>query len=203
MNVKLCDISKSYREKILFKNISTEFNVNQRYGIAGHNGSGKSTLLKIIMGYVTPTSGNISYTLEQKELKAEHLYTEISFAAPYLDIPSDLNLYELFDFHFGMRKRRNGLSNDTINQIFDLPTGLPIKQFSSGMQQRVKLSLAFFTQSSLLILDEPTETLDQKGFEQYKFLLENYTENRTVLIASNKTSDFIGCSSIMDISLSI
>lgn len=203
MNVKLCDISKSYREKILFKNISTEFNVNQCYGIAGHNGSGKSTLLKIIMGYVTPTSGNISYTLEQKELKAEHLYTEISFAAPYLDIPSDLNLYELFDFHFGMRKRRNGLSNDMMNQIFDLPTGLPIKQFSSGMLQRVKLSLAFFTQSSLLILDEPTETLDQKGFEQYKFLLENYTENRTVLIASNKTSDFIGCSSIMDISLSI
>lgn len=199
MDIILSQITKSYHHKLIFNNISYHFQSGKRYGIAGHNGSGKSTLLKMIAGYISPTSGTIVYSRDRQSIPVENIYKEISFAAPYLDIPLDMNLNELFDFHFSIKKRVEGLTNLQINQYFKLPIELPIYQFSSGMIQRVKLALAFFTECSILILDEPTETLDEKGFHLYSDLLSQYSTNKTVLIASNKTKDFIDCVDSLDI----
>jgi ABC-type multidrug transport system ATPase subunit len=96
-----------------------------------------------------------------------------------------------------MKRRKDSITNDGIRSIFELPLHLPIRQFSSGMLQRVKLALAFFTDSALLLLDEPTETLDENGFELYELLLEKYSHGRTIIIASNKERDFINCESIL------
>jgi ABC-type multidrug transport system ATPase subunit len=199
MQIRLEAIQKSYQKKQIFKNLSAEFESGKRYGVAGYNGSGKSTLLKIIAGFITPNSGNILYSIQGKNIPVESIFQHINFTAPYLDLPTDLNFYELLDFHFSMKKRQGNANNDQINECFQLPTELPIRQFSSGMLQRVKLALAFFTEGDLILLDEPTETLDDKGFELYTTLLENLSTNKTVIIASNKDKDFIQCTSILRI----
>ena len=197
MHIRLEAIQKSYQKKLIFQNLSTEFETGKCYGIAGHNGSGKSTLLKIIAGFITPNSGKVVYSIQGKYIPVESIFKYINFTAPYLDLPTDLNFYELLDFHFSLKHRLNGLSNGTVNEYFHLPTHLPIQQFSSGMLQRVKLALAFFTEGDLILLDEPTETMDDRGFELYASLLENLSQNRTIIIASNKEKDFIGCESVL------
>lgn len=197
MHIRLEAIQKSYQKKQIFKNLSTEFESGKRYGVAGYNGSGKSTFLKILAGFITPNTGSVRYTIAEKSIPVESVYKYISFVAPYIDLPTDLNFYELLDFHFSMKNRQGNANNDQINEYFHLPTELPIRQFSSGMLQRVKLALAFFTESNLVLLDEPTETLDEKGFELFATLLENLSTNKTVIIASNKDKDFIGCESIL------
>jgi ABC-type multidrug transport system ATPase subunit len=199
MNIELNLLEKSYQKKIIFRNLSANFESGKRYGISGHNGSGKSTLLKIIAGFITPNSGTINYTISENIIRVESIFKHINFTAPYLDLPTDLSFYELMDFHFSMKERLGGLSNEQINENFQLPTALPIRQFSSGMLQRVKLALAFFTTSDLVLLDEPTETLDEKGFELYAKLLETHCQNRTTIIASNKEKDFIACESILKV----
>jgi ABC-type multidrug transport system ATPase subunit len=199
MQIRLEAIQKSYQKKLIFKNLSAEFESGKRYGLAGYNGSGKSTLLKILAGFITPNAGSVWYTIADKSIPVESVYKHISFVAPYIDLPTDLNFYELLDFHFSMKNRQGNVNNNQINEYFHLPTELPIRQFSSGMLQRVKLALAFFTESDLVLLDEPTETLDEKGFELYTTLLENLSTNKTVIIASNKDKDFIQCTSILRI----
>jgi len=197
MNIELILLEKSYHKKLIFRNLSAKFESGKRYGIAGYNGSGKSTLLKILAGFITPNAGSVHYTIAEKSIPVESIYKHVNFIAPYIDLPSDLSLYELFDFHFSMKNRQGNDRNEQINEYFQLPTELPIRQFSSGMLQRVKLALAFFTESDFILLDEPTETLDEKGFGLYAKLLDEISAQRTVIIASNKEKDFIDCQSIL------
>lgn len=197
MHISLNRLSKTYHNTSIFKDLTYELESGKRYGIAGYNGSGKSTLVKIIGGFVTPNSGTIEHITIDKKIAIENVYHYTSFAAPYLDLPTELRFYELLDFHFSMKRRKDSITNDGIRSIFELPLHLPIRQFSSGMLQRVKLALAFFTDSALLLLDEPTETLDENGFELYQLLLKKYSHGRTIIIASNKESDFINCESIL------
>ncbi|MEN9883231.1 MAG: hypothetical protein RLZZ420_448, partial [Bacteroidota bacterium] len=72
-----------------------------------------------------------------------------------------------------------------------------IRHFSSGMKQRVKLAQAFFSDTSLLLLDEPCSNLDKMGFDLYKKLIENHTQDRLVLIGSNDTLEFESCSEVI------
>jgi len=197
MEIRLEGVEKSYLKKIIFSDLTTKFESNKRYGISGFNGSGKSTLLKILAGFITPNEGRVDYRIGNKNIPIDDIFKYVSFAAPYLDIPTELSFYEILDFHFSAKNRLNNLTNDQINTYFHLPKHIPIRQFSSGMLQRVKLALAFFSDSLLLLLDEPTETLDVQGFELYAILLERFGKHRTILIASNKEKDFINCDSIL------
>ena len=199
MNIELNLLEKSYHKKIIFRNLSAKFESGGRYGIAGQNGSGKSTLLKILAGLITPNSGSISYSTAENSIPVESIFEHINYAAPYLDLPVDLSFYELLNFHFSIKKRYESISNEAINESLQLPSDMPIRQFSSGMLQRVKLALAFFTASDIILLDEPTETLDEQGFQLYRRLLETYSRQRTSIIASNKEEDFIDCVSILNV----
>ncbi len=199
MNIELNLLEKSYHKKIIFRNLSAKFESGGRYGIAGHNGSGKSTLLKILAGLITPNSGSISYSTAENSIPVESIFEHINYAAPYLDLPVDLSFYELLNFHFSIKKRYESISNEAINESLQLPSDMPIRQFSSGMLQRAKLALAFFTASDIILLDEPTETLDEQGFQLYRRLLETYSRQRTTIIASNKEEDFIDCISILKV----
>lgn len=203
MNIILDNIGKSYHKKQIFQGINYQFESPNRYGISGHNGSGKSTFLKIIAGFTTPNTGTITYSKSDKSISVESIFNHISYAAPYIDIPQDLNFNELLNFHFSIKQRLFHKSNEELNSHFNLPMTIPIIQFSSGMLQRVKLALAFFTKSELLILDEPTETLDEQGFELYADLLNKFTENRITIIASNKERDFIQCKEIISMTSKI
>jgi len=199
VTIDIDQISKKYGRRYIFKNFCASLHANHRYGIAGRNGSGKSSLLKIISGYTTPSEGSIRYSINEKEVKVEDIFQEISFIAPYTSVPLQLTWAELHDFHFSFQKPFEKLSKKEILKHFDLPTNIPLSNFSSGMIQRVKLSLAFFTDTKILLLDEPTETLDEHGIQEFRRLLDQYTKDRIVVIASNKGGDFIDTSSIFSV----
>lgn len=182
MIIKLENAGKRFSSEWIFRGVNEEFAAGGRYAILGSNGSGKSTLAQVIGGYLSLTEGKIQTGLESEELPLH-----VSFTSPYLDIPDEFTPAELSQFHFSLRSCTHGFSPD---QFADL-TGLShtgnkrIKAFSSGMKQRVKLGLAIFTQSEVLLVDEPFTNLDASGKKWFNDTLEKFLGNRTLFICSN------------------
>ncbi|MFZ6665301.1 ABC transporter ATP-binding protein [Peijinzhouia sedimentorum] len=201
MEIHLTDLSKRFNREWIFHELNYKFLSNKIYAIVGPNGSGKSTLIRIISGQMPFTSGKINYSSGGIIISSENIYREISIAAPYMELIEELTLEEIWKFHF---KFKNGpLINDTdeVIQILGLEKGRGkvIKNYSSGMKQRLKLGLAFFSDTELLLLDEPTSNLDENGMQMYLKLIENWKSNRTILIGSNQLQEYQMCDGKLDI----
>ncbi len=201
MDIHLQNISKRYGFEWIFKNVQADFLFQNKYAIVGPNGSGKSTLLKIISGGLVPTSGKINYQKNGNIIEDEFVSTKnISFAAPYISLLEDYTLAEMYRFHASFKP----VQTTSIENFFELSQlgahkNKYIKNFSSGMKQRLKLSLAFITKCDVLLLDEPTSNFDKKAIDWYLGLIENYTNNKTVIIGSNQSYEYDFCASSIDI----
>ena len=122
---------------------------------------------------------------------------------PALELPEELSLQEWFEFHQAIKPLYNEIDLGYLIQICQFPKNTrekAIATFSSGMKQRVKLCAAFFSQSRLLILDEPLTNLDSKGNELFNYLLENHHYNRLIIIASNRKDEYQLCTHSLEIS---
>ena len=106
----------------------------------------------------------------------------------------------MYQFHASFKKMKTTSVNDffEISQL-GMHKNKYIKNFSSGMKQRLKLSLAFMTDSSVLLLDEPTSNFDKKAIDWYLQLIEKYTQNRTLIIGSNQTYEYDFCQESINI----
>ncbi|MFM2135351.1 MAG: hypothetical protein RL021_751 [Bacteroidota bacterium] len=191
MIIRLQQTGKRFNREWIFRNIDLEIASGEKLVALGPNGSGKSTFLQLVAGYVLPNEGTVSWSLDTNRPLAEDLvYRELSIAAPYLEVPEELSFPELIDFHFRFKYRINGISNDDILSISGLSAvgDRPVRQYSSGMKQRVRLVLAFCSSTSLLLLDEPCSNLDAAAMEWYRQLADRFTADRTVLVCSNHQS---------------
>lgn len=195
MTIQLENISKRYGFEWIFKKINYQFEAGKKYAIIGPNGSGKSTLLKVISGGLVPTSGKVNCSIPHKRVTDEiQMAKEISFAAPYISLIEDFSLEELYNFHASFKKMKTA-SKEEFFEISQLGIHKKkyIKNFSSGMKQRLKLSLAFLTESQVVLLDEPTSNFDMKAVDWYLQLMENYTQDRLVIIGSNQEYEYSFC----------
>lgn len=201
MEIVLNNIGKRYRFEWIFKGIDYQFNSQDQYAIKGPNGAGKSTFLKIISGFLSPSKGEISFMKNGQEVDSEKVYQEISFCAPYVDLIEEFTLKEMIDFHQKFKSFKPSIDSAQLIEIMELRKAVnkPLSFFSSGMKQRAKLALAICSESSLLILDEPTTNLDVEGIDWYRNLIENYAQDQTVIIASNVAHDFDFCANQFDI----
>lgn len=203
MNVKVDNISKRYAYSWIIKEFTKEFKSGSITGISGPNGSGKSTLMKMLSTYLPATKGNISYTKHQtgQTVKAEEAFKQISFVAPYTDVVREFSLKELFTFHGKFKSWRGGLDYTAFKDILGLPNqkGKEIQYFSSGMNQRVQLALGILSDTSLLLLDEPTSYLDAKTKQWAYDLLGENKSGRTIILASNDPDDFVFNTDFVDI----
>lgn len=197
MQIELKNLSKRYRYEWIFRDLSYTFEEGASYAIQGHNGSGKSTLLQILSGYLSPSKGDINFIDNGKAIDLNKVYRSVAFCSPYMELIEELSLKEALAFHQRFKPLANGIGSKEVLDLIQLPKSAQnkaIQFFSSGMKQRLKLALAFLSDSTVLLLDEPTITLDQTGVSWYRDLLENYALNkRLVIIASNVLSDFEGC----------
>lgn len=195
MKIELKDIAKRYRREWVLRQVNLTFDTTQSYAITGPNGSGKSTLLKILSGHLTPSKGKITFTNQDKPLPAEQIYQHLSYAAPYIDLIEEYTLLEALQFHQNFKKFiDNRQPKDIISLLgFEKAKDKPIRYFSSGMKQRLKLALAICSEAQLLLLDEPTATLDRQGVEWYQNLIREFAGNRLVIVASNVEEDFFFC----------
>ena len=203
MNISLQNIGKRYRFEWIFKGISADFKAGNGYAIMGSNGSGKSTFMQILSGHLSPSKGQIDYSKNKDATVSKDIvYKELSFAAPYIELIEEFTLQESIDFHWKFKPML--LSKKELTDLLEYPKGTlkkEIKYFSSGMQQRLKLALAICSDTSLLLLDEPTITLDLQAIAWYRDLLQSYaySPKRLTIIASNVEEDFVGCKTRLNI----
>ena len=191
MQISLSKISRKFNYEWIFRDVNFEFTSGNAYAILGSNGSGKSTLLQIISGHLHPSEGTISYSKDKKAIAVEDFFRHVTYSGPYLELIEEFTLEEMLTFHHRFRKFRNGLN---VNDVIDI-TGLarnrnkPIKYFSSGMKQRVRLVIALLSESDVVLLDEPAANLDRKAIEWYRSLVAEHSHNRIIIVCSNSQSD--------------
>jgi ABC-type multidrug transport system ATPase subunit len=200
VNIKLEQVGKRFNHEWIFKNLSCSFEAGAHYAITGANGTGKSTLLQIIAGTTLHSTGTLVYNKSGNNVDETDLYKEVALAAPYLDLVEELTAKEFLQFH---EKFKPLVANYV--EILDVvglkaATNKQIRLFSSGMKQRLKLAQAFFSDTAMLLLDEPTSNLDEQGIALYHQLIQNYTAKRLVLIASNDAAEYKSCSNIINLS---
>lgn len=191
LSIQLNNLGKKYNREWIFKDLDYQIHANQKLLISGGNGSGKSTLLQVLSGFITPNAGSLTYQLSEKNIASEKIKDHISFASPYLHLLEDLTLQELVN-HIKIYKPFVKQLN-TVELIDRLEltqsTNKYIKQFSSGMKQRLKLGLAILSDTPLLLLDEPVSNLDKNAISWYKNIISEHSSNRTIIVCSNAVGD--------------
>lgn len=200
MQIHVTKIGKRFNREWIFRNVEYTFQSNQKYALTGPNGSGKSTLLQIIAGATIYNEGKISYVKNNEEIQDEFFYKECVIVAPYLELIEEMTATEFLQFHHQFKKLHSSIP-EILEQIGIAHSAhKQIRYFSSGMKQRLKLGQAFFSDATVLLLDEPTTNLDAEGIALYQSLIQNQTQNKLVIISSNDVNEYGFCNAIVNIS---
>ena len=206
MTIKAEQIGKKYRREWIFRGVDLLFSAGNSYTFVGPNGSGKSTLLQVLAGMQPSSAGKLTYLIDEKPIEEDNWFRHIVLAAPYLELIEELTLTELLDFHRRFKAFRNGAGSAEVIEQMQLAhaRNKEIKFFSSGMKQRVKLGLAFFSEARIVLLDEPTSNLDRQGaawyHEQVTQLVAPSTQPPVLLlIGSNQPTEYDFCPNVLDV----
>jgi ABC-type multidrug transport system ATPase subunit len=201
VGVRLLNVGKRYNREWIFRHCSYEFLSGKNYAITGPNGSGKSTLLQVIAGATLHNEGTVEYRNGQRTTSNEQHYTNISIAAPYLELIEEMTAKEMLDFHSKFKPLLESIHIEEILKIVGLENAInkQLRYFSSGMKQRLKLAQAFFSNTPVLLLDEPTTNLDADGIALYHNLISNYTKDKLVIVSSNVKQEYDFCEEVIEI----
>lgn len=208
MTISLTNTGKRYNREWIFRHCNYTFTSGNNYAITGPNGSGKSTLLQVIAGATLHNEGTVEYhglgpetKKKREETSNERQYTNISIAAPYLELIEEMTAREMLIFHSKFKPFIQTLSVIEILEIAGLENAVnkQIRYFSSGMKQRLKLAQAFFSNTPVLLLDEPTTNLDADGIALYQSLISHYTKDKMVIVSSNVKEEYDFCEEVIRI----
>ncbi|MEK6547357.1 MAG: ABC transporter ATP-binding protein [Bacteroidota bacterium] len=189
MKIIATGIHKKFRQEWVFKSLNYTFESGNSYAIVGPNGAGKSTLLKTLAQYSLPNKGSVEF-----EGTTEDVHQQISFAAPYSELIEEFTLPELLNFLIQIKFLDARWNFPTFSSFIDLyPSEFKfIKNFSSGMRQKVKLGVALASDRPILCLDEPTSNLDESAKNWFYQVLEGQ-RHKLILIASNEQAEINLC----------
>lgn len=202
MWIELTNVGKRFNREWIFRAINAHFEQGQSYVVVGPNGSGKSTLLQVIAGAILASEGEVSFCdADSKPIPPEEHFRRVNMAAPYLELIEEFTLQELIAFHVRF-KPLQGLT--TVSELIETigleaATHKLIRNFSSGMKQRLKLGLAFCTQADVIVLDEPTSNLDVTGQAWYLKMVEQFGVSKILLIGSNEPKEYSFCEHLIKI----
>lgn len=202
MQLLIDQLGKRFNREWIFKNFSAKLQAGQSYTFVGPNGSGKSTLLHVISGVMPSTEGKIIYQIGNQTIDEDKWYKQLVIAAPYLELIEEFTLLELLDFHTGFKPFKEGISKNELVERIELEgsRNKAIKYFSSGMKQRLKLALAFYSNVPIVMLDEPTSNLDAKWSAWYREEVQRLSPNQILLICSNVPAEYDFCDTIINVS---
>ena len=202
-SIEVINLSKSYGIKEAVKNISFNIKENEIIGLLGPNGCGKTTTIGMLLGLLKPSNGEIKINGMKIEENRIKILQKINFISPYIELPKkltvkqNLNVYgKLYNVN-NLNSRIEYLSNilrleDLLNRI----TG----ELSSGQKNRVSLAKALINDPGVLLLDEPTASLDPEIGDYVRTFLENYKKEKkiSILLASHNMNEVTRlCASIL------
>ncbi|GAB3535462.1 heme ABC exporter ATP-binding protein CcmA [Pontibacter brevis] len=202
MQINLSNLGKRYNYEWIFRNLTYTFEAGSSYAILGRNGSGKSTLLTTVAGYNLHSEGEITYKAGNKTVSPDQAYRQLSLTAPYLELVEEFTLLEIIQFHTRFKPLRHQLTHLQLIDRMKLQRAKNkfVKDFSSGMKQRLKLGLAIYSDTPLLLLDEPTTNLDQEGVAWYQEHVAQNQEERLIIVGSNIQHEYSFCKNYLLIS---
>lgn len=184
------EVGQRFHKQWIFKNVNFKLSSGDRLLITGANGSGKSTLFRILAGQLSPTKGSMQLLQNGNPLEPGKWFRHISWSGPYMDLYPELRLREAFKMHFNFRQAI--LSLDEILDRLRLAEHKEkeLRHFSSGMLHRVKVGLALFSKSEILLLDEATTNMDEENSQLIWDLAREYQQDRILVWASNRVTEF-------------
>jgi ABC-type multidrug transport system ATPase subunit len=201
IRIQVTGLGKRFNREWIFRNLNYTFEPSNIYAITGPNGSGKSTLLQVLWGQLPPSTGELIYPHESGEVPVDEIFKHLAIATPYLDLIEEFTLSEHLRFHFKLKRSRDEIDlADMLDRL--MLTGSRdkhIANFSSGMKQRVKLALAFFSEANMIFLDEPTTNLDKETKDWYHTQLAKLPNHCTIFIASNQPDEYPTDATIINI----
>lgn len=190
MEILVQNLSKKFRQEFVLKSFSHSFKSGRSYAITGPNGSGKSTLLQLIAQFTLPNSG----TVEMTGIDPELAYSHITYAAPYVELIEEYTLPEHLDILVKNKYLPSSVTLELLEDFIDLQPGRLklIKNYSSGMRQKIKLGFALLSDRPVLLLDEPTTNFDDQAKNWFFNRLEQQ-RHKLIIIASNETREIDFC----------
>ena len=201
--LEIIDLSKTYDTKEAVRNISFKVKENEIIGILGPNGCGKTTTIGMILGLLKPTKGKVLINGVEIEKQRVDLLNKLNFISPYIELPKKLTVkqnLEVYGRLYDVKKLGNKIDylseklrlNEFINKI----TG----ELSSGQKNRVSLAKSIINDPSVLLLDEPTASLDPETGDFVRSFLEEYQKEKetSILLASHNMAEVERlCSSVL------
>ena len=192
--IEINNLSKQYKRASAVKNISFKINKGKTIGLLGPNGCGKSTTIGMMLGLIKPTSGAVLINGKNIENNRTSLLEKINFISPYIELPKKLTIQENLEIY----GRLYGVKN-LKNKILELMEMLNLTEFrkrktgelSSGQKNRVSLAKALVNDPEILLLDEPTASLDPDVGDYVRGVIESFSSknNATILLASHNMNE--------------
>ncbi len=188
--IKINNLSKKFGNTLAVKNISFTINKGTIIGLLGPNGSGKSTTIGMLLGLVKPTSGTVTINNTNIEKNRTDILEKMNFISPYVELPKKLTVRENLEIYgrlYGVKKLKD--------KIYDLMEKLNLKEIerkktgelSSGQKNRVSLAKSLINDPEILLLDEPTASLDPDVGDYIRSFIQKYASDKgaTILLASH------------------
>ena len=195
------NIGKKFKNEWIFRNLNLEIQNGSPLAVVGPNGSGKSTFMQALAGIIPVNEGKVKFFEDSLPIEEGNWHEYLSFSAPYMELIEEFTLIEAIEFHIKFKKLKNGITQNQFLELIQLDTQKEktIKNFSSGMRQKLKLGLAFYSESLILLLDEPTANLDQIGFEWYFDQVTSLSSEKLIIISSNEPKEYSFCKNQLNI----
>ena len=201
--LEIINLEKKYKDKKAVNNISFKVNQNEIIGILGPNGCGKTTTIGMILGLLKPSKGKILINGIEIEKRRVELLDKLNFISPYIELPKKLTVQQnlivygkLYDVK-KLSEKIDYLSDKLkLSEMLNKITG----ELSSGQKNRVSLAKSIINDPKVLLLDEPTASLDPETGDYVRSFLEEYQKERkaSIVLASHNMSEVERlCSSVL------
>ena len=192
MKIEVKNIGKYFGERKIFSDINFQISSGSSIAITGPNGSGKTTLMRIISGLLNATEGTVLYSNNGNLLKEREKFAYLGLVGPYLELYNDLTAMENLNFFAKMKKIPDAdsiITNLLIKMKLSGHENDLVKNYSSGMKQRLKYVFALMGSPEILLLDEPTSNLDREGTNTVYDVMEKQKSKGILIIATNDEAD--------------
>ena len=192
--LEVIDLSKAYNDKDAVRNVSFKINKNEIIGILGPNGCGKTTTIGMILGLLKPSKGKVLINGLEIETKRVEILKNLNFISPYIELPKKLTVKQnlevygrLYDVKNLSTKIKYLCEKLRLDEIIDKVTG----ELSSGQKNRVSLAKSIINEPTVLLLDEPTASLDPETGDLVRSFLEDYQKEKeaSILLASHNMNE--------------
>ena len=192
--IEINNLSKQYRNTLAVKNINLKINKGAIIGLLGPNGCGKSTTIGMMLGLIKPTSGTVVINGQNIENNRTSLLEKMNFISPYAELPKKLTVEENLKVYgrlYGVKNLKDRIYNVmkklNLTQFITRKTG----ELSSGQKNRVSLAKALINDPEILLLDEPTASLDPDVGDYIREIIEDFAANKgtTILLASHNMNE--------------